>query len=81
MFGYAPGSVLIELGNTKVLCSVTISTGVPPFLKGKRVGWFNGRISMLPTSTHTRSLRDETTGKRNGRSIEISRLISRSLRA
>lgn len=80
-FGYAPGSVLIELGNTKVLCSVSMSTGVPPFLKGKRVGWLTAEYAMLPTATHTRSLRDESTGKRNGRSIEISRLISRSLRA
>lgn len=80
-YGYAPGSVLIELGNTKVLCAVTISTGVPPFLKGKKTGWLTAEYAMLPTATHNRSIRDESTGKRNGRSVEISRLISRALRA
>lgn len=79
-YGYAPSSILIELGNTKVLCAVSISTGVPPFLKGKRTGWLTAEYSMLPTATHVRTMRDESTGKRNGRAIEISRLISRSLR-
>lgn len=81
VFGYAPGSVLFELGNTKVLCSVTMQVGVPPFLKGSKTGWLTAEYAMLPTSCKTRSNRESTQGKRNDRSVEISRLIGRSLRS
>ena len=81
VFGYAPGSVLFELGNTKVLCSVSMQIGVPPFLKGTKTGWLTAEYAMLPTSGHTRSIRESTQAKRNDRSVEISRLIGRSLRA
>lgn len=80
VFGYAPGSVLFELGDTKVLCAVTLQAGVPHFLKGKKVGWLTAEYAMLPTSTAYRSARESENGKRNGRSVEISRLIGRSLR-
>src|ERR1700684_2221883 len=81
VFGYAPGSVLFELGNTKVLCAITLQPGVPPFLKGQKVGWLTAEYAMLPTATLIRSPRDGSTQKKNGRAIEISRLISRSLRS
>lgn len=81
VFGYAAGSVLFELGNTKVLCSITLQTGVPPFLKGSKQGWLTAEYAMLPTSSQQRVAREGSTGKRNDRSIEISRLIGRSLRA
>lgn len=81
VFGYAPGSVLFELGNTKVLCSVSIATGVPPFLKGTKTGWLTAEYAMLPHSGHTRSVRESSQAKRNDRAVEISRLIGRSLRA
>jgi ribonuclease PH len=80
-FGYAPGSVLFELGNTKVLCSVSMAPGVPPFLKGTKTGWLTADYAMLPNSGTTRSSRESSQAKRNERSIEISRLIGRSLRA
>ncbi len=78
-FGYADGSVIVSLGQTKVLCAVTLQTGVPPFLKGKRTGWLTAEYALMPTSTQTRSQRDSNQ-KINGRSVEISRLIGRSLR-
>lgn len=81
VFGYAPGSVLFELGNTKVLCSVTLVAGVPPFLKGSRTGWLTAEYAMLPTSCHNRLARESTNGKRNDRAVEISRLIGRALRS
>lgn len=81
VFGYAPGSVLFELGNTKILCSVSMQIGVPPFLKGTKTGWLTAEYAMLPTSGHNRSIRESTQAKRNDRSVEISRLIGRSLRA
>lgn len=81
VFGYAPGSVLFELGNTKVLCSVTLQVGVPPFLKGTKTGWLTAEYAMLPTSCQTRATRESSQAKRNDRSVEISRLIGRSLRA
>lgn len=77
---YAEGSVLIEMGNTKVICSVTIEEKVPMFLKGSGTGWVTAEYSMLPRSTNTRSPR-ESSGKVSGRSKEIQRLIGRSLRA
>ena len=81
VFGYAPGSVLFELGNTKVLCSVSLQVGVPHFLKGKKEGWLTAEYALLPTATHVRCPRESAHAKRNDRAIEISRLIGRSLRA
>lgn len=80
-FGYAAGSVLFELGNTKVLCSVTLQPGVPPFLKGSKQGWLTAEYAMLPTSSQQRVAREGSSGKRNDRAIEISRLIGRCLRS
>ncbi|MDR3550905.1 MAG: ribonuclease PH [Candidatus Babeliales bacterium] len=81
VFGYTAGSILFEIGNTKVLCSVTMQPSVPPFLKGKGTGWLSAEYSMLPTATTIRTQRESTTMKKNGRSVEISRLISRALRS
>jgi ribonuclease PH len=76
---YAEGSCLIEVGQTKVLCTASVEDKVPPFLKGKGQGWVTAEYAMLPRSTHTRSQRDA--GKPNGRTIEIQRLVGRSLRS
>lgn len=81
IFPYAAGSVLFEMGKTKVLCSVTLQSGVPHFLRGKRRGWLTAEYSLLPASTPIRTVREVTANKRNGRTIEISRLIGRSLRS
>lgn len=81
VFGYAAGSVLFELGNTKILCSVTLQAGVPPFLKGSKQGWLTAEYAMLPTSSQQRVAREGSSGKRNDRAIEISRLIGRCLRS
>ncbi len=78
---FAEGSVLIEMGKTRVLCAVTLEDRVPPFLKGTGRGWVTAEYSMLPRSTLTRSQRDSVQGRVNGRSQEIQRLIGRSLRA
>lgn len=78
---YSAGSVLVEFGETKVICTATIEEKVPEFLKNKNVGWVTAEYSMLPSSTHTRNKRDAVTGKVSSRSQEISRLIGRSLRA
>lgn len=78
---FAEGSVLIEMGKTRVLCAVTLEDRVPPFLKGTGRGWVTAEYSMLPRSTLTRTQRDSTQGRVNGRSQEIQRLIGRSLRA
>ncbi len=75
------GSVLIEVGNTKVICNVTIEDKVPPFLKGKGTGWITSEYAMLPRSTQNRKIRDSVRGKIDGRSHEIQRLIGRSMRA
>jgi len=80
-FSYASGSTLFEMGNTKVLCSITIQQGVPHFLRGKKTGWLTAEYSMLPASTPIRTVRELTANKRSGRTIEISRLIGRSLRS
>ncbi len=80
-FGYADSSVLYESGNTKVLCAVSLSQGVPHFLKGSRKGWLSAEYSLLPMATQSRNQRDAFGSKPNGRSIEISRFIGRSLRA
>ena len=78
---HAEGSVLIEFGNTKVLCTASVETGVPRFLKGKGEGWITAEYSMLPRATHTRNGREASRGKQGGRTLEIQRLIGRSLRA
>lgn len=77
---YAEGSVLIETGNTRVLCAASVEEKVPPFLEGKGQGWVTAEYNMLPRATHTRSPR-ERDGKVSGRTQEIQRLIGRSLRA
>lgn len=79
-YGYADASVLFELGNTKVLCGVTLQAGVPNFLKGQRTGWLTAEYAMLPSATHQRTQRETSQAQRNARSIEISRLIGRCLR-
>lgn len=78
---HAEGSVLVEFGNTKVLCNATVDEGVPRFMKGQGKGWVTAEYSMLPRSTHTRSDREAARGKQGGRTLEIQRLIARSLRA
>jgi len=78
---HAPGSVLISAGNTKVLCNASIASGVPGFLRGKGQGWLTAEYGMLPASTNTRNDREATKGKQSGRTVEIQRLIGRSLRA
>lgn len=80
-YGYSTASVLFELGNTKVHCAVNLQAGVPPFLKGKRTGWLKAEYAMLPSATALRTHREATSVERNGRSIEISRLIGRALRS
>lgn len=78
---YAEGSVLVEFGHTKVLCTASIENSVPRFLKGQGQGWVTAEYGMLPRSTHTRSDREAARGKQSGRTQEIQRLIGRSLRA
>ena len=79
-FGFAPGSVLLEVGNTKLLCSVSLQNTVPPFLRGKDTGWLTAEYALLPSATMVRTQRESSTMKRQGRSVEISRLIGRALR-
>lgn len=78
---YPEGSVLIEFGETKVICNATVSENVPPFLKGSGTGWVTAEYSMLPRATHYRNIREASKGKLSGRTHEISRLIGRSLRS
>ena len=75
------GSVLIEMGNTKVICTATVEEKIPNFLRGQNKGWVTAEYSMLPRSTHTRKIRDIAKGKLDGRTSEIQRLIGRSLRS
>lgn len=77
---HAEGSVLIEIGDTKVLCNASVVDGVPRFLKGKNQGWVTAEYSMLPRATHSRSDREAARGKQGGRTLEIQRLIGRALR-
>ncbi|MEE4244030.1 MAG: ribonuclease PH [Kangiellaceae bacterium] len=77
---HAEGSVLIEMGETRVLCTASVSDGVPRFLKGKNQGWLTAEYGMLPRSTHSRCDREAARGKQSGRTQEIQRLIGRSLR-
>lgn len=78
---YAEGSVLTEFGNTKVLCTASVTDGVPRFLKESKQGWLTAEYGMLPRSTHDRIEREASRGKQGGRTLEIQRLIGRSLRA
>lgn len=78
---YAEGSVLVEFGETKVLCTASIEENVPRFLKGQGKGWVTAEYGMLPRSTHSRMARESAKGKQGGRTMEIQRLIARSLRA
>jgi ribonuclease PH len=78
---WAEGSVLFEMGNTKVLCAASYEPGVPPFLHGKGTGWVTAEYSMLPRSTQVRTPREASRGRQSGRTLEIQRLVGRSLRA
>jgi ribonuclease PH len=78
---HAEGSVLVEFGDTRVLCTATVEDGVPPFLRGSGQGWITAEYGMLPRSTHTRTAREAARGKQSGRTQEIQRLIGRALRA
>lgn len=78
---HAEGSVLVSFGDTRVICTASVDTGVPPFLKGTGRGWVTAEYGMLPRSTGTRMEREAVRGKQDGRTVEIQRLIGRSLRA
>ena len=78
---HAEGSVLVEFGDTKVICTASVETSVPSFLRGKGQGWITAEYGMLPRSTGSRMIREAAKGKQQGRTVEISRLIGRSLRA
>lgn len=78
---HAEGSVLVEFGDTKVICTASVDNSVPRFLKGKGEGWITAEYGMLPRSTHTRNDREAARGKQGGRTLEIQRLIGRSLRS
>lgn len=78
---YAEGSVIIEMGDTKVICTATVEEKVPPFLKGQGKGWVTAEYSMLPRATQSRNQREAARGKLTGRTMEIQRLIGRALRS
>jgi len=78
---YAEGSVYIEVGDTKVICTATVDEKVPMFMKGQGKGWITAEYSMLPRATQTRNQRESARGKLSGRTMEIQRLIGRSLRS
>src|SRR5215470_4957349 len=78
---HAEGSVLVEFGNTRVLCTASVEEGVPGFLRGKNQGWVTAEYGMLPRATHTRSPREAARGRQGGRTLEIQRLIGRALRS
>jgi ribonuclease PH len=78
---HAEGSVLARFGDTRVLCTASVEDKVPPFLKGQQRGWVTAEYGMVPRATHTRSAREAARGKQSGRTLEIQRLIGRSLRA
>jgi ribonuclease PH len=78
---YAEGSCMISFGNTKVLCTASVEEKVPPFLRGQGQGWLTAEYGMLPRSTHSRIQREAAKGKQSGRTVEIQRLIGRSLRS
>jgi ribonuclease PH len=77
---HAEGSVLVEFGNTKVICTASVVEGVPRFMKGQGKGWVTAEYGMLPRATHTRNDREAARGKQGGRTMEIQRLIGRALR-
>ncbi len=78
---HAHGSVLVEFGDTKVLCTASVEDSVPGFMRGRGTGWVTAEYGMLPGATHTRNDREAARGKQSGRTVEIQRLIGRSLRA
>jgi ribonuclease PH len=78
---HAAGSVLVEYGDTRVICTASVEGSVPPFLRGRGTGWVTAEYGMLPGATHTRTDREAARGKQGGRTVEIQRLIGRSLRA
>ncbi|MFN2333881.1 MAG: ribonuclease PH [Wenzhouxiangellaceae bacterium] len=78
---HAEGSVLISFGETRVLCNASVEDRVPPWLRGKNSGWVTAEYGMLPRATHSRNMREATKGRQAGRTLEIQRLIGRSLRA
>lgn len=78
---HAAGSVLVEFGDTKVLCTAAVEDSVPGFMRGRGTGWITAEYGMLPGATHTRNDREAARGKQSGRTVEIQRLIGRSLRA
>jgi ribonuclease PH len=78
---HAEGSVLVEMGDTRVLCTASVEEGVPAFMKGRGQGWLTAEYGMLPRATHTRGRREASEGRQSGRTQEIQRLIGRSLRA
>ncbi|MDO7906925.1 ribonuclease PH [Paenibacillus sp. JX-17] len=78
---YAEGSVFIQVGDTKVMCTATVEERVPPFMKGQGKGWVTAEYSMLPRATHSRNQRESARGKLTGRTMEIQRLIGRALRS
>ena len=78
---HAEGSVLVEFGDTRVLCTASVEDSLPPFLRGRGQGWITAEYGMLPRATHTRGAREAARGKQSGRTQEIQRLIGRSLRA
>ena len=78
---YAEGSVLIEMGETKVICNASVEEKVPPFLRDKGQGWVTAEYGMLPRSTHDRTQREASRGRQGGRTLEIQRLVGRALRA
>src|SRR5690349_842585 len=78
---HAEGSVLVEFGDTKVLCTATVESSVPSFLRNSGQGWVTAEYGMLPRATHTRSPREAAKGKQGGRTLEIQRLIGRAIRA
>lgn len=80
VFSFGASSVLFELGNTKVLVTVSLQQGVPQFLRGKGTGWLTAEYSLLPNATHVRTVRESSSTQKNGRTVEISRFIGRTLR-
>lgn len=81
IYEYAAGSVLFEMGKTKVLCAVSLQPGVPQFLRGKGAGWLTAEYALLPTATTVRTQRESTQNRRDGRAIEIARFIGRCFRS
>src|SRR5579863_1352513 len=81
VYDYAAGSVLFEMGQTKVLCAVSIQNGVPQFLRGKGTGWLTAEYALLPMATTTRTQRESTLARKDGRSVEIARFIGRCFRS